>query len=66
MTIQYPITMEDLQGISGVGTGKATRYGQPFIDLISKYVEENNIERLQDYVVKSIVNKSILLFLFVF
>ncbi len=59
MTIQYPISMEDLKGISGVGNGKATRYGQPFIDLISKYVEENNIERLQDYVVKSIVNKSV-------
>ena len=38
--------------------GKAQRYGQPFIDLISKYVKENNIERLQDFVVKSIVNKS--------
>ncbi len=58
MTLQYPISIEDLQNISGVGSGKAQRYGQPFIDLISKYVEENNIERLQDFVIKSLVNKS--------
>ena len=58
MTIQYPISMEDLQNISGVGNGKAQRYGRPFIDLIAQYVEENNIERHQDFVVKSIVNKS--------
>ena len=50
--------MEDLQNISGVGNGKAQRYGRPFIDLIAQYVEENNIERHQDFVVKSIVNKS--------
>jgi ATP-dependent DNA helicase RecQ len=58
MTIQYPITMEEMQHIAGVGAGKAKRYGQPFIDLIIKYVDENDIDRPQDLVVKSIVNKS--------
>ena len=58
MTMQYPITTEELQNISGVGTGKAQRYGLPFIELIKKYVEENNIERIQDFVMKSVVNKS--------
>jgi ATP-dependent DNA helicase RecQ len=58
MTIQYPITLEELQNVAGVGAGKANRYGQPFIDLIAKYVEDNDIDRPQDYVVKSIVNKS--------
>ena len=58
MTMQYPINIEELQNITGVGTGKAQRYGLPFLDLIKKYVEENNIERVQDFVVKSIVNKS--------
>ncbi|MFT5600706.1 MAG: ATP-dependent DNA helicase RecQ [Flavobacteriales bacterium] len=58
MTMQYPITMEEMQNILGVGTGKARRYGQPFIDVIVSYVKEKNIERPQDYVVKSIVNKS--------
>jgi len=58
MTIQYPISTEELQNISGVGSGKALRYGKPFVELISKYVTENNIERIQDFVIKSIVNKS--------
>ena len=58
MTIQYPITSEELANIVGVGIGKAKRYGAPFIELISKYVEDNNIERPQDFVVKSMVNKS--------
>jgi ATP-dependent DNA helicase RecQ len=58
MTMQYPVTLEELQNISGVGIGKAQRYGLPFLDLIKNYVEENNIERIQDFVVKSIVNKS--------
>ena len=58
MTMQYPINIEELQNITGVGTGKAQRYGLPFLDLIKKYVEENNIERIQDFVMKSIVNKS--------
>lgn len=58
MAIQYPITMDELTKITGVGTGKASKYGPPFIALIKKYVEDNEIERPQDLVVKSIVNKS--------
>ena len=58
MTMQYPINFEELQKITGVGIGKAQRYGTPFIELIKKYVEENNIERVQDFIMKSIVNKS--------
>ncbi|MBI2257638.1 MAG: DNA helicase RecQ [Flavobacteriia bacterium] len=58
MCLKYPITMDELTNIQGVGTGKASRYGEPFLDLISKYVEENDIERPQDMVVKSLVNKS--------
>jgi ATP-dependent DNA helicase RecQ len=58
MTMQYPINIDELQKISGVGIGKAERYGNPFVDLIKKYVDENNIDRIQDFVMKSIVNKS--------
>jgi ATP-dependent DNA helicase RecQ len=58
MAIQYPITMEEMVKISGVGSGKAAKYGKPFIDLIKKYVEENEIERPVDMVIKSVVNKS--------
>ncbi len=58
MAIQYPIDLEELQNISGVGTGKAKRYGKEFVSLIKKYVEEKEIERPQDLVVKSVVNKS--------
>lgn len=58
MAIQYPITMDELTKISGVGTGKAAKFGKPFIDLIKSYVEENDIERPVDMVIKSVVNKS--------
>ncbi len=58
MAIQYPITIEELQNISGVGAGKAQRYGQDFIEIIQKYVEEKEIIRPLDMVVKSVVNKS--------
>jgi ATP-dependent DNA helicase RecQ len=58
MCFQYPITLDELTNIQGVGTGKASRYGAPFIELISSYVEENEIERPQDLVVKSLINKS--------
>ena len=58
MAIQYPITIEEMQHINGVGMGKATRYGREFVKLIKKHVEENDIERPQDMVVKSAVNKS--------
>ena len=60
MAIQYPITMEELTQIAGVGAGKAQKFGQPFIDLIKEYVEENEITRPNDMVVKSVVNKSAL------
>ncbi|MBN1950968.1 MAG: DNA helicase RecQ [Bacteroidales bacterium] len=58
MAIQYPTSLEDLQNISGVGVGKAKRYGKEFVDLIRKYVDEKEIERPQDMIVKSVVNKS--------
>lgn len=58
MAIQYPITMDELQQITGVGAGKASKYGQPFLDFIKAYVEENEITRPNDLVVKSVVNKS--------
>ncbi|HXH20096.1 MAG TPA: RecQ family ATP-dependent DNA helicase, partial [Chitinophagales bacterium] len=58
MATQYPITMDELANITGVSKGKAQKYGKPFVELISKYVEENEIERTTDMVVKSIVNKS--------
>jgi ATP-dependent DNA helicase RecQ len=50
--------MEEMTKISGVGAGKANKYGKPFIDLIKKYVEDNDIERPVDMVIKSVVNKS--------
>jgi ATP-dependent DNA helicase RecQ len=58
MAIQYPITLEEMQQIAGVGAGKAQKYGQEFIELIKKYVEEKEITRPMDMVVKSVVNKS--------
>ena len=58
MATQYPITMEELTQIVGVGMGKARKFGKPFIDLIKRYVDENEIDRAQDLVVKSVVNKS--------
>ena len=58
MATLYPITLADLEKCQGVSKGKAIRYGKPFIDMIAKYVEENNIERPDDFVMKSVVNKS--------
>lgn len=58
MAIQYPVNMEELQQIVGVGAGKAAKYGAPFLKLIKQYVEENEIIRPNDMVVKSVVNKS--------
>jgi len=58
MSIQYPITVEELQHIQGVGQGKARRYGKEIVTLIKKYVEENEIERPEDLVVKTVANKS--------
>lgn len=58
MATQYPITMEEMTNITGVGQGKAEKFGEPFLAAIQEYVEENEIERPDDFVVKSIVNKS--------
>ena len=58
MALQYPITLDELKFIQGVGEGKAKRYGKEFVDLIKMYVEENEIDRPQDMVVKSVANKS--------
>ena len=58
MAIQYPITTDELQNITGVGAGKAQRYGEEFIEVIKNYVEEKEIIRPLDMVVKSVVNKS--------
>jgi len=58
MANQYPITMEEMGQIQGVGQGKAMKYGQSFIDIITKYVEENEIERPSDMMVRSLANKS--------
>jgi len=58
MSIQYPISMEELAKITGVGTGKAAKYGKLVLDIIKKHVEENDIERPSDMVIKSVVNKS--------
>lgn len=58
MSIQYPCTIEELSHCVGVSLSKAQRYGGPFIELIKRYVEDNEIERVQDIVVRSTVNKS--------
>ncbi len=58
MATQYPITMEDMAHIAGVSKGKALRYGKPFLELIRQYVEDNDIERPHDFVVKQVANKS--------
>lgn len=58
MATRYPITMEELTNISGVGQGKAEKFGEDFLAVIEQYVEENEIERPLDMVVKSVVNKS--------
>ena len=58
MSIHYPITLDELKNCQGVGEGKARKFGKEFISLIAKYVEENDIQRPEDIVVKSLVNKS--------
>ena len=59
MSIMYPTTLEELKNCQGVGEGKARKFGKEFISLIAKYVEENEIERPTDLVVKSVANKSL-------
>lgn len=58
MAIQYPITLDEMKQIAGVGAGKAQKYGKKFVELIEKFVEEKEIIRPMDMVVKSVVNKS--------
>jgi len=58
MTIQYPCNLEELSRCTGVGVAKAQKNGAPFVDLIKRYVEDNEIERPQDIVVRSTINKS--------
>ncbi|MDD2419086.1 MAG: DNA helicase RecQ [Bacteroidales bacterium] len=59
MSIHYPVTIDELKNCQGVGEGKAKRYGKEFLDLISKYVDENEIQRPSDLVIKSVANKSL-------
>lgn len=58
MCINYPVTLEELANIQGVGTGKAQKYGKEFVEVIKQYVDDNEIERAQDMVVKTVANKS--------
>ena len=58
MATQYPTTVQELEKIQGVSKGKAIRYGKQFLDVITRYVEENNITKPDDFVMKSVVNKS--------
>jgi ATP-dependent DNA helicase RecQ len=58
MATQYPITMDDMANITGVSKGKALRYAKPFVELIAEYVDQNDIERPTDFVVKQVANKS--------
>lgn len=58
MATTYPITIEELANIPGVGLGKARRYGEKFIDVIRRHVEDNEIERPEDMVVRTVPNKS--------
>ena len=58
MATQYPISQEDMSKIVGVSQGKAQKYGQPFVDAIKKYCEENEIERPMDITIKTVANKS--------
>lgn len=58
MTVQYPISVDEIAKVYGVGEGKAKKYGKEFAEFISKYVEDNNIERTQDMVLKTVANKS--------
>ena len=59
MSIMYPVTIDELKNCQGVGEGKARKFGKEFLALIAKYVDENEIERPDDFVMKTIVNKSV-------
>jgi ATP-dependent DNA helicase RecQ len=59
MATMYPTTIAELEKCQGVSKGKAARYGKPFVEMVKKYVEENNIERPDDFVMKTVANKSV-------
>src|ERR1700744_3175940 len=59
MATLYPTTTQELEKCQGVSKGKALRYGKPFIELIAKYAEENDVQRPDDFIMKSVVNKSV-------
>ncbi len=59
MATLYPTTIQELEKCQGVSKGKALRYGKPFVDLIAKYAEENDVEKPDDFVMKSVANKSL-------
>ncbi len=59
MATMYPRTIEELEKCQGVSKGKAARYGKPFVEMVATYVKENNIERPDDFVMKSVANKSL-------
>ena len=64
MALKYPITVEELYNIHGVGEGKAKRYGKDFVALIKRYVDENEIERMEDMIIKSTgLNSSLKLYI---
>ena len=58
MAMLYPTTLKEMEKCQGVSAGKALKFGRPFVNLIAKYVEENNIEKPDDFVMKSVVNKN--------
>lgn len=58
MATMYPTSVPELEKVSGVSKGKAIRYGKPFIDIIAKHVEDNDIIRPDDFVMKSVVNRN--------
>jgi len=58
MATMYPTNLAELEKCQGVSKGKALKFGRPFVDLIAKYVEENDIEKPDDFVMKSVANKS--------
>jgi ATP-dependent DNA helicase RecQ len=60
MCTHYPVSIDELKQIQGVGSGKAMKFGQPFIELIKKYVDDNDIDRPVDLIIKSAANKSAL------
>ncbi|WP_455095214.1 DNA helicase RecQ [Prevotella koreensis] len=60
MSCVYPITLEELQNIQGVGAGKARKFGKPFVELIKKHCEENDIERPEDLRIRTVAKKSML------